>query len=170
MEVGTDEKLLDAVAGQARLFDYPWCYSLSVFEPGPLERDLGPVWARNGQSLIGVAQYGPPQGADVIDNLAHQIERRGTKIDASEIQPGLETAVFVRQENATYLREAFPGEPDLEEAAKLFDQSAGSYQAVLEALGDCIADTAAAQQLAARLRDAAAAERAVGEILLARGQ
>jgi hypothetical protein len=165
-----NERLLEAVAGQARLFVYPWRYSFSIFEPGPLEQDLGPVWARNGQLLIGDVRYGPPQGADVIDNLAGQIERRGTRVDASEIRPGLETAVFVRRGNATYLREAFPGETDLEEAATLFDQAAANYWAALRALEDGIADAMETQQLATRLRDAAAAERAAGEILLARSQ
>ena len=172
-EVGlfvADEKLLEAVSAQARLFHHPWRYSLSVFQPGPQEQDLGPVWARNGQSLIGGARYGPRQGADVIDRLASQIEGRGAKVDASEIQPGLKTAVYVRRENAAYLREAFPGEAGLEKAATLFDQAAGDYGAVLEALKDGIAGGAEARQVATWLRDAAAAERAVGEIFLTRSQ
>jgi len=165
-----DEKLLNAVLGQARLLQYPWRYSASVFEPGPLERDLGPIWARNGQSLIGGARYGPRQGADVIDGLAGEIEKQGAKVDISEIQPGLKTAVYVRQENAAYLREAFPGQADLESVATLFDQASGNYRLVLERLEDGIADEAEAYQLAAWLRDAATTERAAGEILLARSQ
>ncbi len=164
------EKLLEAVLGQARLFDYPWRYSLSVFEPGPLEPDLGPVWVHNGHSLIGGARYGPPQGADVIDRLASQIELRGAKVDATEMQPGLKTAIYVRQENTTYLREAFPGEADLEKAAMLFDQASDTYGALLAALEDGIADRVEARQVAGGLRAAAAAERAAGEILLAWGQ
>ena len=172
-EVGlfvADEKLLEAVSAQARLFHYPWSYSVSVFEPGPPEQDLGPVWARNGQSLIGGARYGPRQGADVIDRLASQIEVRGARVDASDIEPGLKTAVYVRWENAAYLREAFPGEADLEKAATLIDQASGNYRAVLEALKDDIADRAEAREVAGWLRVAAAAERAAGELLLARGQ
>ncbi len=128
------------------------------------------VWAHNGHSLIGGARYGPPQGADVIDRLASQIEVRGTKVDATEIQPGLKTAIYVRQENATYLREAFPGEADLEKAATLFDQASDTYRVLLAILEDGIVDRVEARQVAGRLRAVAAAERAAGEILLAQSQ
>jgi hypothetical protein len=164
----TTDRLLEAVSGQARLFHYPWHYSFSIFVRRPVKEDLGPVWARNGQSLIGGTKYGPPQGADVIDSLAVQIERRFAKVDASEIQPGLATAVYVRRENAIYLRETFPGEVDLEEAARLFDQAADNYQAALAALEAGIVDRTKARELAGWLRQAAAAERGVGEILVAR--
>jgi hypothetical protein len=166
----SDGKLLDAVAGQARLFDYPWRYSLSIFDLGPLEENLRPVWARNGQSLIGGNRYGPKQGADVIDGLAEEIERRGTRIDLSEIEPGLGTAVFVRGENTAYLREAFPGDVELDRAAALFDEAAGHYQAVLDGFEGGITSPEEATQVAGWLHQAAAAERAAGEILLARGK
>jgi hypothetical protein len=165
-----DDKLLEAVRDQAEMLEYPWRYSLSIFETGPLEEDLRPIWTRNGRSLIGGAQYGPRQGADAIDGLATEIEKRGTNIDATEIRPGLEVAVYVRQENAGYLREAFSGNADLERAAKLFDQAASNYQAVLDAIEDDIGDQAEAEQIAAWLRNAAAAERAVGEICVMRGK
>jgi hypothetical protein len=165
----SEERLLDAVQGQAEMLDYPWRYSLSIFEPAPLEQDLEPVWMRNGQSLAGGAQYGPPQGADFIDSLADEIEQRGVSVDVDEIRPGLEVAAYVRGENATYLREAFPGEADLDRAAGLFDQAAASYQAVLGAAEDGIADEAEAGQVAAWMHAAAAAEREAGEILMARG-
>jgi hypothetical protein len=163
-------KLLDAVQGQAEMLEYPWRYSLSIFEPAPLEQDLGPVWTRNGQSLAGGARYGPPQGADFINKLADEIEERGTSVDVEEIGPGLEVAAYVRSDNAAYLRDAFPGEADLERAAALFDQAAASYQAALDAVADGIADGGEAGQVAAWLRAAAAAEREVGEILMARGR
>jgi hypothetical protein len=166
----TNEKLLDAVLGQARLLDYPWRYSLSIFEPAVLEEDLRPIWARNGQSLIGGNRYGPKQGADVIDGLAEEIEGRGTRFDASEMEPGLTTAVYVRQENAAYLRGAFPGDAELDRAADLFDQAAGNYEAVLDAIEGGITSPAEATQIAGWLHEAATAERAVGEILLARRQ
>jgi hypothetical protein len=163
-----EQKLLEAVLGQARLFHYPWRYSASVFEPAPLEVDLKPIWASNGQSLIGGARYGPRQGADVIDGLADQIEKRGAKVDLSEIRPGLKTAVYVRQQNAAYLREVFPGDVDLEEAAALFDGASDEYRAAQEAVEAGIADWEGAHQIAVWLRKAAKAERAVGEIFLAR--
>jgi hypothetical protein len=166
----TNEELLDAVLGQARLLDYPWNYSLSIFEPGPLEQDLGPIWVRNGQSLVGGSRHGPKQGADVIDGLAEEIERRGTRTNVSEMEPGLATAVFLRRENATYLREAFPGSAELDRAADLFDEAAGYYQAVLDGFEGGVAGSEETTQIASWLHRAAAAERAAGEILVARGQ
>jgi hypothetical protein len=166
----TTNKLLAAVLGQARLLDYPWRYSLSIFEPAPLEEDLRPIWARNGQSLLGGSRYGPKQGADVIDGLAKEIERRNTRTDVSEIEPGLTTAVFVRRENAAYLGEAFPGDSELERATGLFNEAAGCYQAVLDEMEGGITSPSEATQIADWLRQAAKAERAAGEILLARGQ
>jgi len=166
----SDGKLLDAVLNQAKSFAYSWRYSLTIFEKGPLEQDLGPIWTRNGQSLIGRAKYGPRQGADVIEGLAAKIEQSGVGMDISEIRLGLETAVYVRHDNATYLQEAFAGESDLERGAALFDRAASDYEAVLNAIGDGVANQAEADQIADRLRDAAKAEREVGEVFLARGR
>ena len=163
----TDAKLLEAVLSQAKVFSYSWRYSFTIFEAGPRQEDLGPVWERNGQSLIGGAQYGPRSGADVIEGLADTIEKEGAGFDVAEIRPGLETAVYVRGENATYLRERFGGEAEVERAAALFDQAAGDYAAVLEASGDGIAGPAEAEQVAGWLRDAAAAEREIGRIFVA---
>jgi hypothetical protein len=137
---------------------------------GPLEQDLRPIWKRNGQSLIGGAQYGPKQGADFIEELAATIEELGASIDVSEIHPGLEVAVYVRHDNAVYLREALAGEPDLKRAAALFDRAADDYQKVLDSIGDGVADQAEAGQISAWLRDVATTEREVGKILLDRGQ
>jgi hypothetical protein len=166
----SDQLLLDAVAAQAREFSYPWRYNLTIFEEGAPEENLAPVWARNGQSLIGGAQYGPRQGADAIEKLAATFEERGVKINLAEIRPGIEVAAYNRRDNAAYLREAFPGEPDVERAADLFDQAAGDYEAVLKATEDGVADQAEAEQIAAWLRAAAAVEREAGQIFLARGQ
>jgi len=162
----TDAKLLEAVLSQAKVFSYSWRYSLTIFEEGPREEDLGPVWARNGQSLIGGAQYGPRTGADVIEGLADEIVKEGAGFDVAEIRSGLETAVYVRGENATYLREALAGEAEVERAAALFDRAAGDYAAVLDASRDGIAGPAEAEQVAAWLRDAAAAEREAGRIFV----
>lgn len=166
----SDQTLLNAVLGQAKVFSYPWRYSLTIFEEGPLEENLGPIWARNGQLLIGGAQYGPRQGADAIEGLAAGIEERGVKVDVSELYFGLEAAVYTRRDNAAYLREAFAGQADIERAAALFDQAADDHEAALIAVRNGIADQAEADQIAAWLRDAARAERESGEILLARGQ
>jgi hypothetical protein len=166
----SDQTLLDAVLAQATLFSYPWRYSLTIFEAGPREGDLGAIWARNGSLLIGGARYGPRQGADAIDELAAAIEKRGAKVDVSEVTWGLEAAVFTRRGNAAYLREVFAGQADVERAAALFDRAAEDYEAVLGGVEDGIADQREANQMATRIRDAAMAEREAGEIFLARGR
>jgi hypothetical protein len=163
----SDRELLQAVLGQARMFSYPWRYSLTIFEEGPVEKDLGPIWARNGHSLIGGARYGPRQGADAIEGLADTIEERGARVDLSKVHWGLEAAVYTRRSNATYLRSTFAAQPDLGHAADLFDQAAEAYAQALAALEDGIAAQPEANQVAALLRDAAAAEREAGKILLA---
>ena len=165
-----DQVLLDAVLSQATVFSYPWHYSLTIFEGGPVEDDLGPIWTRNGNLLIGGAQYGPRQGADAIDKLAAVIEKRGVRIDVSEMRLSLEAAVFTRRGNATYLRATFADQTDVEYAAELFDQAADAYAQVLASLEDGIADQAEADRITAWLRGAAVAEREVGEVFLARGR
>jgi len=166
----SDQTLLGAVLAQAMRFSYPWRYSLTIFEAGPREVDLGAIWTRNGDLLIGGVRYGPRQGANAIDELAAVIERRGVKVDVSEVTWGLEAAVFTRRENAAYLREVFVGQPDTEHAAALFDRAAEDYEAVMSEISDGIADQKEADQLATRIRDAAMAEREAGEIFLARGR
>jgi hypothetical protein len=166
----SDQTLLDAVLAQATAFSYPWRYSLTIFEAGARDHDLGPIWTRNGNLLVGGARYGPRQGADAIDQLATVIERRGAGIDVFEVRWGLEAASFTRRGNAAYLREAFAGQADIERAAALFDRAAEDYRAVLSELNDGVAGEAESAQVAARLREAASAEREAGEIFLARGQ
>jgi hypothetical protein len=119
--------------------------------------------------LVGGAQYGPRQGADAVEKLADVIEKRGPRVDASEVRWGLEAAVFTRQGNADYLRTAFVDQADIQHAAKLFDQAADAYAQTLASLEEGIADQAQADQLAAWLREAAVAEREVGAIFGAQG-
>jgi hypothetical protein len=166
----SDQTLLGAVLAQATAFSYPWRYSLTIFEALPREDDLGPIWTRNGNLLIGGTRYGPRQGADAIDELAAVIEKRGARIDVSEVTWGLEAAVFTRRGNAAYLRGAFAGQADIERAAALFDRAAEDYEAALKGIEDGIADEAESAQVGGWLREAATAERAAGEIFLARGQ
>ena len=166
----SDQALLDAVLGQASMFSYPWRYSLTIFEEGPVEHDLGPIWARNGNLLVGGARYGPRQGADAIEGLAATIEERGVRVDVSAVRSGLEAAIYTRRGNAAYLRDAFAGQPDLERAADRFDRAADAYADALASLADGIASQAEAGRVAARLRDAATAEREAGHVFLARGQ
>jgi hypothetical protein len=166
----SDQTLLDAVLGQAEMFSYPWRYSLTVFEAGPVEDDLGPIWTRNGDLLMGGTQYGPRQGAGAVDELAARIEKRGVRVDVSDVRWGLEAAVFTRRNNAAYLRTAFAAQTDVEHAAELFDQATDAYARALASLEDGIADQAEADQIAAWLRAAAVVEREVGKLFLARGE
>ena len=119
---------------------------------------------------MGGAQYGPRQGADAIDELAAGIEKRGVRIDVSDVSWGLEAAVFTRRGNAAYLRTAFAGQADVEHAAELFDQAADLYARALASLEDGVADQAEADQIAAWLRGAAVAEREVGRDFFAWGK
>jgi hypothetical protein len=166
----SDQALLDAVLAQAKAFSYPWKYSLTLFEQGPIEGNQGPIWARNGDLLIGGAQYGPRQGADAMDKLADVMEKRGVRVDTSEVRWGLEAAVFSRRDNAAYLRTAFADRADVGHAAGLFDRAAGAYEQTLVALEDGITDQKEANRIAAWLRDAARAEREAGKVFLAQGR
>jgi hypothetical protein len=166
----SDQILLDAVLAQATRFSYSWRYSLTIFESGPKEGDLRAIWTRNGNLLIGGARYGPRQGADAIEKLADVIEKRGARVDASEVVWGLEAAIFTRRGNAIYLREGLGGQADVERAAALFDRAAEDYEAALDEVEDGIGDQREADRIATWIRDAAAAEREVGEIFLAHGR
>jgi hypothetical protein len=166
----SEQTLLDAVLGQATMFSYPWRYSLTVFEEGPREDDLEPIWTRNGNQIIGGAPYGPRQGAGAIEGLASSVEKLGKRIDVSGVSASLRATVYTRRDNAAYLQEAFPGQADIGRAATLFARAADDYEVALNALEDGIADRAEAERIADRLRDAAAAERELGEAFLARGQ
>ncbi len=164
----SDQTLLNAVLSQAQMLSYPWRYSLTVFEEGPLQKDLGPIWTRNGQFLIGGSQYGPRQGADAIEGLARTIENGDVEEDLPKILFGVEAAVYTRRDNAAYLRQAFSGEADIQHSADLFDEAADLYAEVLVELGNGIADQPEAGRIARALSDAAALERDIGQIFLAR--
>lgn len=103
----SNRTLLEAVSSQAQQFGYPWRYNLTIFESGPVQRDLRPIWTRNGNQLIGGVRYGPRQGADAIDKLATSFERLSARIDLSQVRWELEAAVFTRRDNAAYLRSIF---------------------------------------------------------------
>jgi len=163
----TEQKLLEAVLGQARALSYPWRYAFAIFVPGPIVQDLTPVWQQNAQALRGGMRYGPKIGAEVIEALADQIEKRGAASPGGDLQMGIAVAAATRPDNGAYLREAFPDDVDLQRAAALFDQAAEAYRAVQEAIADGIVDQQEAALIAAHLRRAAAAERAAGEIFAA---
>lgn len=166
----SDGTLIEAVLSQAQQFAYPWRFSLTIFEPGPLVTDLKPIWTRNGSLLLGGAPYGPRQGVDATEKLAATLEERGPRINTGEVIWGLEAAVFSRRDNGAYLQAAFPDQADVQRAADLFEQASAAYQRALTTLEDGIAGQPEADQIAAQLREAAAAERDVAGIFLARGR
>ena len=171
----SDQTLLDAVADWNRAVSSPWDYALTIFEAGPVEQDMDPIWARNGQLLVGGARYGPRQGADAVEALAAQIEEQWAELDVANIdfgslRCGVETAAYTRYSNAAYLRTAFAGERNVERAADLFDEAAALYTDVLTVLEDGIVGQSEAEQITSALRDAAALEREIGEILLIKGK
>jgi hypothetical protein len=171
----SERTLLDAVANWSGAFSMPWRYALTIFEAGPVERDLKPIWARNGELLAGGSRFGPLQGADAIEALAAQIEDHWTDLDLTNtdfgsLRCGIEAAAYTRRSNATYLRAAFSGERDVERAAGLFDEAADCYTRALAALEDGVVDESEGKRIANTLRDAGATEREVGQILLTRGK
>jgi hypothetical protein len=163
----SDERLLQAVRSESRLFGYPWRYPFVIFEPGARRDDLGPVWRQNGQALVGGKRWGQTWGAAAIEQQADEIERGDERFDFAQIALGVEVGAATRPDNAVYLREAFADRPDLQQAADHFDQAAGCYQAALDAVADPAASRTVAGAVAGWLRQAAAAERAAGQIFLA---
>jgi hypothetical protein len=171
----SERTLLDAVAAWTGAFSSPWRYALTVFEAGPVEQDLTPIWVRNGELLVGGSRFGPRQGADAMEALALQIEEQWVELDLTNtdfgsLRCGLEAAAYTRHSNAAYLRAAFSGETDVERAADLFDEAAGCYTDALAALEDGVAGQSEAGQVAKALRDTAALEREIGQIFLTRGR
>lgn len=163
----TGDRLLQAVASHSTLFAYPWRYPFVLFVPATRAQDLAPVWKQNGQALVGGQRWGQCWGALAIELQAAEVERCGQHFDPGQIELGLEVGVATRPDNALYLREAFPEQPELLEAAGLFDQAAQCYQAALEASSQGIVDQATATAIARWLCQAAAAERGAGQIFLA---
>jgi hypothetical protein len=167
--------LLDAVANWSGAFSTPWRYALTVFEAGPVERDLNPVWTRNGELLAGGSRFGPRQGADAVEAAAAQVEEQWAALDLKNtdfgsLRCGLEAAAYTRHSNAAYLRASFGGQTDIERAADLFDEAADLYTDALAALEDGVAGQSEAEQVAKALQDAAAVERGIGQIFLTRGE
>lgn len=164
----TDARLLQAVEKESGLFSYPWRYPLVIFTSGPVHSDLTPVWEQNGQALVGGNRWGQVWGAAAIERQADEIERLGARFDPAQIELGLEVGAATRPDNATYLRERFDDQSDLQQAADHFDCAACHYQAALDTVRQGDSGSAVAANLASQLRQAAAAERAAGQIFLAR--
>lgn len=163
----TDERLLLAVARESSLFDYPWRYPLVIFEPCPSRSDLAPVWRQNGQALVGGNRWGQQWGAAAIERLAEEIERLGEHFNLVQIELGLEIGAATRPDNAAHLREHFSDYVDLQKAADHFDIAARCYRAALDTVRQGNIDSHEIAKLTAWLRQAAAAERAAGQIFLA---
>jgi hypothetical protein len=170
----SERTLLDAVADWSGAFSTPWRYALTIFEEGPVEENLTPLWARNGELMAGGSRFGPRQGADAIGALAAQIEEHWAELDLTNTDFGtlrcaVEAASYTRHSNAAYLRTAFGGQTDVERAADLFEEAADLYSDALDALDDGVAGQPEAGRIANTLRDAAALEREIGQIFLTRG-
>jgi len=165
----SDQLLLSAVIAQAREFGYPWRYAYTVFEPAAAQDDLHVVFRRNGQALVGGAQYGPKQGADAVEAFAASVERLGEGLPVGEVLSGLESAAYTRRDDAAYLRSRFAGDPEISRAGELLDRAGAAYGRVLAALSAGRVERGQAAQLAGWLQEAAAAEREAGQVLLRRG-
>lgn len=164
-----EDRLLLAVERMSTELKYPWRYALTLFEPADTDQDLRPVWTRNGNALIEDNKYGPKMGVRVINELADEIVRDGQKFKLETIRDGVTLAAQVRQDNADFLRTVFPHETDVLEAAELMETAAKDYRLVIEDIEDGISSQIEAKRVAARLRDAAIAERKTGEIFRKRG-
>lgn len=162
------EKLLAAVERMSNEMKYPWRYALSIFEPREVENDLRPVWLANGRAQAEEMKYGPKMGARVIEELAAKLENGG-KLYPEEFEPGMELAVKVRADNAQFLRETFPQQVDVLEAAELLEQASKEYKNALKDTQRAQDDKTKAKRAAVRLRQAAEAERKAGEIFIKRG-
>ncbi|HEX2981872.1 MAG TPA: hypothetical protein VHO48_16555, partial [Anaerolineaceae bacterium] len=160
------QKLLDAVLSQSKLMGYPWKYSFTLFEAGLSAADLRPIWRRNGQTTIGETRFGPQQGAVVIEELADRIEKNGVGMDLTTVRQNLEITASVREENARFLRDVFQGDEKIQLAASLYDQVIEKYRKVLAKTTEPIPDELTAIDIAAVLREAAAAERQIGTLFL----
>jgi len=160
----SNEKLLKAVLSQSRQFRFPWRYAFALFEPGPIQSDLGPVWARNARLLMGGEKYGPKQGADAIEQTAAQIRKQWRRARPAELHMFLESAVYTRHDNADFLRARFTGDERVVRAANLLERAAQRYALIQGALQKSIQSQTEADQIAAWLREAATAEREVSQI------
>ena len=161
----SEERLLKAVGSQSSFFDYPWRYALSLFEPGPLEVDMGLLWQRNGRNLIGGQRMGMRWGASATEHLASQIEKRERSLDLNRLQIALEIGAFMRSENAAFLKGIAGHNPELLQAAERFERSANCFRSGFDLLS--MGTVAEIQAIVKWLREIAAAEREAGGIFLA---
>lgn len=164
-----DAVLLNAVERLSVELKHPWRYAVSVFEQSQTEEDLRPVWTRNGNALVEDNKYGPKMGARVIEELADEIVREGPKFNLDIIRDGMALAAEVRQDNADFLRNVFPYDADVQDAAEQLEIAAKDYRFVVDDIQDGITSQIEAKRVATRLREAAGAERKAGEIFRKRG-
>ncbi|WP_322512361.1 hypothetical protein [Chloroflexus sp.] len=151
------QQLLDAIASQARTFQYPWRYNLTIFTPTEPATDLRPVWQQLAQTILGASQYGPPSGVAALEQWIDEIE--AGRVTPAQIQATMPLAARLRRENAAFLSERFATEPTIAQAASQLAAAATYYEQAAAATEPV--------QIAALLRHAAAAERAFGEAIRA---
>lgn len=159
----SDETLLEAVESLSTGFRYPWRYAFTLFEPWPEQSDFKPVWRRNSKLLMGGQKGGPRQGAAAIAQTAERLRKKWRSLGAAQVKQFL-SAAYTRQDNADFLRARFAGNDGLMRSANLLEQAGQNYQSVGQAIQKGIRSQAQANQVAAWLDEAAAAEWEVGSI------
>ncbi len=151
------QQLLAAITSQARIFQYPWRYNLTIFTPTTPATDLRPVWRQLAQTMLDTNQYGPPTGVAALEQWIDEIDKG--HVTPAQIQNTVPLAARLRRENAAFLRERFAAEPAIVQAATHLAEAAAYYEQAATATEPT--------QIAALLRRAAAAERAFGEAVRA---
>jgi hypothetical protein len=161
-----EDRILEAVESQSSFFNYPWRYTLSLFEVGPFSDDMYKLWQRNGRNLAGGQRMGMRWGAAATEHLASQIEKQDQNLGIERLRLVLEIGAFMRSENAAFLREIAGESRDLLRAAGLFEKSAASFKSGLDALSQGINSPEKALVIAQGIREIAVVERQAGELFL----
>lgn len=151
------QQLLTAIASQARTFQYPWRYNLTIFTPAEPTTDLRRVWRQLAQTMLDTNQYGPPTGVTALEQWVDEIEKG--RVASAQIQYTVPLAARLRRENAAFLRDHFAAEPAIVQAASHLAEAAAYYEQAAAATEPT--------QIVALLRRAAATERTFGETIRA---
>ena len=164
-----NERLMESMERFSKEMRLPWRYAMTVLESaGEPEEDLTPVWRMQGKAYAEETRYGPRMGAKVLEDVADEVVKEGVKFNLDKLRPGVQLAAQVREDNANYLRETFPIQADLLEAAGHLESAAREYRLIAEDTANGIDGQIEAQRIATRLRAAAQSEREAGKIFLAR--
>lgn len=161
--------LAQAAAQMQEVYQYPWRYNLTVYEPlaepaAPASGSLaGP---RNGRSLAGARTPGASSGAQALRALAEHIGAQPPAPSAWQlVQSRFAAGMYTRRDNATYLRRQLSAAAAwANPAAAALEASSQCFAAIMQVLaqpGPTDGDWVANQLLAA-----ATYEEQVAELLL----